>query len=1136
MESKELATRLRCILDDTERVHTLSMVRLSNGRCISAYDEKGDYPSTADYKRLQELYPDLEEMDYLILWKSVIDTPDAKGSATLSYAVEFWNENHGEGDTDRSSLEADLNEYYESISQQYSEYERKLRNLNWIEENPTVDVNYTSKIRSSTIKLFPLWPDGRRFIASDLPILFDAAVTSADLPILMLRAEGNDFYKVWTSRLEDEKSIDKVNQVYEEFQRQEHIQFMFLVLRGGKGTIITWYDGGFTLRSLNAKSTSRNVDEDVWMDVRRTLLEAFAELRLDWDNLERTVIYADVTVRDHTLDLWTLYWLARMSDALPLVPHEQSNNFAERSSVFYHYLVPTIDATKDADVRFQVLNIEGGGTVFSNMRAPNMRALNETLAIIGSIVNAVKSAETSVQRLFADYGLDLAARESTPTTTISKITALKARAGEFFSRPGYTRKCSKARQPVIVDSPEVKGYEVGKFPLTRRGEPDDPRSFYYICPDPRTPYPGVVIMNEGASDPNQRYLPCCFRTPQIGSPRSKYEVYRAMIEGREVTGSRSKGSKVLLVKIPGPGNIGEVPQDLERLVRYILKDETLVVRRYGVEAGNNAFLRSVLFALGAPSPEYKMVRNLRDPELYRLRREIADTIRDDNRTYWAQEWGLEKEALLTNIRDEKQRFDYYRFVRVLEVYLGINILLFRIERGVRVTLERPKYTGTYYRPWDSSKPTIILTTENGESYEPLNHGTGFVFAPEYSAALADSFIYTVEETKLAYLNAVYPNHHVDIQDIVRLLTERDDVKVQGQHINDSGKCYAITTDRGRIDFPPTMPFLLPLAQEDVKENTREVEWWDNFFQEISTEPIVMVEEGGNYRWFYIQLLRDPVSTDLRGGDSIAAHNMLKLRADATTLEQILTWLARTLVAEGRGSVDTLTSTISLGSSEYDFKQVPKQLPEVSDVKEALSLIESWNTGLARGGVLLSFHPRFTPILRRLIDEKYRIARSRYAPDQEMPVIRTISAYTLTANPNSLVFAGKNAYAQWLPWLNATYAGMESTITTINSIDEVKPWQLLPMYFWRYDVLLQQTTTRAKAMEISRQWSREGRNPGYNPTVTVIADDPMEYEELVWSSERQEIIAFPERMNRDTGYYIILETGYCLAVLPLMYEE
>lgn len=1139
MESKELASLLRCIIDDTERIHTLGMVRLSDGKCVSAYDEKGDYPSTADYKRLQELYPELEEMDYLTLWKPVIDTPDEKGSATLSYAVEFWNENHGEGDTDRSSLEADLNEHYESIGSQYSEYERKLKNLNWIEENPTVDVSYTSKIRSSTIKLLPLWPDGRSFIASDLPILFDAAVTSASLPILMLRAEGNDFYKVWASRLEDERSIDKVNQLYEEFQRQEHIQFMLLVLRGGRATIVTWYDDGFTVRSLSAKSTTRNVDEDVWLDVKRTFLEAFSELRLDWDNVDRTVIYADATVRDHTLDLWSLYWLAWMSDALPLTPHEQSNNFAERSAVFYHYLVPTIGAAREADVRFQVLNIEGGGTVFSNIRAPNMRAYNETLAIIGSIVNAVKSAEPRVQGLFSEYEFDLAARESAPTTTISKIVALKARAGEFFSRPNYTRKCSKARQPVIVDGPEVKGYEVGKFPLTRTGEPDDPRSFYYICPDSKTPHPGVVNMNDDATDPNLRYLPCCFRTPQIGAPRSKYEVYRAMVEGREITASsKGKGSKVLLVKVPGPGSMGEVPQDLERLVRYILEDETLVVRRYGVEAGKNAFLRSVLFALGAPSSKYKMVKNLRDPELYKLRGAIADSIQNDNRTYWAQEWGLEKEALLAEIRDEKQRFDYYRYARVLEVYLDVNILLFRIERGVRVTLEKPEYTGTYYRPWDSSKSTVILTTENGESYEPLNYGTDFVFTPEDGAAFASFFVYTAEETKISYLNEIYPNHHVELQDIIGMLVERDDVKIKGQHINDSGKCYAITTDRGRIDFPPCMPFLLPLAQEEVKENTREVKWWDDFIQGINTDPVAMLEEDGNYSWLFIQLLRNPVSTDLKGGESTTAHNMLRLRSDSATLEQILTWLARILAADRESSLETLTSTVRLGAVpyEYDFIQVPKQLPETKDIKEALSLVESWNTGLASGGVLLSFHARFTPILKRLISEKYRIAKARYAPGQERPVIRTINAYSLTSDSDSLTFAGKDAYVQWLPWLNATYAGMESTVTTVNSIDEIKPWQLLPVYFWEHDVLLQQTTTRAKAMEISRQWDLEGKNPGYNPVLVADAEDPMRYEELVWSSERQEIIAFPEKISRGTGYYIVLETGYCVAILPLKYEE
>lgn len=353
--------------------------------------------------------------------------------------------------------------------------------------------------------------------------------------------------------------------------------------------------------------------------------------------------------------------------------------------------------------------------------------------------------------------------------TESRIRRLKKKAPELYFT-NYARTCQAKRIPIIIENKDVlkwqeKGYEVMVFPRTDRTDVPGfkEKSWNFICEDPVLKYPGLRVNKSNFKKEEFPVIPCCFKTPQIGNSRSKYEKFYSGKLNEEISSLIEK--KIITFKLLSQGKTGILPYHINAILKSIFYPEELESEletekseeegrnfvRLGINFSPNSLIEIILLALQDEKYLELRERNERSlivEYLYEIRYSFIEKL---NLSLVAQENPYDsEEEIKRKILDPSFPLEAKYFYRLLEEMFNINIYLFSysyslIEDEENVgTIRLPEFKIFHTRPYRERK-AVLLFLNRGTEANKLNydHDELIVFRED-----VNEYIYTFDSFEI----------------------------------------------------------------------------------------------------------------------------------------------------------------------------------------------------------------------------------------------------------------------------------------------------------------------------------------------------------------------------------------------------
>lgn len=271
----------------------------------------------------------------------------------------------------------------------------------------------------------------------------------------------------------------------------------------------------------------------------------------------------------------------------------------------------------------------------------------------------------------------------------------------------YSRRCNKEKMPTIISADKVndfisEGKQVIKFPRDERKDSRYPSDgvdqHYYVCNNPKYPYPGLQTNTLENSD-DYPFVPCCFSTNQINKP-----VYQHYYEGKLLKGKKVKVQQDLIKtnKFLGPDKYGDLPKDISQIFELIDPNPKYKYIRLGVNRNYSSFLHSVMLGMYIET-------NILDVTKEKKREKLFAVIRDKMSSFDIAPlcrqsiYDSDIKTISQRIGDPNTYLDPNLYLQLLESEFDCNIFLFNQKRMVL-----PRHLQSYYSDKRLGRPCIFI--------------------------------------------------------------------------------------------------------------------------------------------------------------------------------------------------------------------------------------------------------------------------------------------------------------------------------------------------------------------------------------------------------------------------------------------
>lgn len=736
--------------------------------------------------------------------------------------------------------------------------------------------------------------------------------------------------------------------------------------------------------------------------------------------------------------------------------------------------------------------------------------------------------------------LELTKKPTIQRRTNTRIQALRDRAPGVFVKD-FPRMCQAPLHPIIAEETDINAWKqqrVGPTLMERQvmAFPKDNPQWNFVCPDDKYLYPGVKL-NDLTNKEQFPYVPCCFKKDQM-SPGVNSE-YRAYVENRpldEKKGAKAE-KKISTRKILVPDKVAFLPRAVESIVKRY-SDEHVDMVRYGIIYTPNSLIHCVCVAIDDPT--YLAQPNDEAKEAYalRIRQHMLATIRP---ALLKQElYDYTDEEITEIFSDGNIFFDPNLFYRAVEETFNINIYVFSPppptgDENELGAMEIPRFRIFHARPLRIHRPTVcIIKTGGSESdalefpqcelivdYDEDNLQIMKLFGPEMAEACHASLQETLktltwnvlaDNTFEAHSNIYY---HIDHLNLFRS-------PPVSQFIDDNGKMRALTLNLGQgqlmtVATIPSQPENLPIAGDLQRINI-------DIATRIFGQPTGVTRSAdGNVDglWFqimdivygeYVPVIPAPGLPDKplgppnpikSSGISVTAR-LSKLRRTINVIIQLTRWLYELARSKQNIRPDGFASQFMLmdqapvadSSNYYNLTNIPRRLPNVETIQEAIAIMEPLAPTLFNQGRLVMYSPVFADRIVKMLDDYSNL---RYdLPPAHIEFLDNFYETETDFNnvPNSKIFMNEKDLTAWLLSLKSS----QNYSRYFNIRDKIEAGMGFSPDPYMYEdndgkiYIIQNVVggTKAKALAVSQTWYQFRVNIGSEPTPLDVVPIHMIY--------------------------------------------
>ncbi|CAH6421734.1 Hypothetical protein HVR_LOCUS1374 [uncultured virus] len=606
--------------------------------------------------------------------------------------------------------------------------------------------------------------------------------------------------------------------------------------------------------------------------------------------------------------------------------------------------------------------------------------------------------------------------ELTKKTTVNrrvnaKIRRLQEQAPDLFVL-NYARRCQCPLQPIILEPNEIEAWKqkrVGPTLQERQIMPfpkDNPR-WSFVCPDDNNPFPGVKLNHDLPNRDKFPYVPCCFKKDQMTPGVNSH--YRDYVENRAPdrrVGAKAE-KKISTRKILVPDRVAFLPRAVENIVKRY-SDEYVDMVRYGIVYTPNSLLHCVCVAIDDPNYITQPTDEMKEAYVTRIRQHMLATIRP---ALLKQElYDYTNEEITNLFRDNSKFLDPSLFYRAVEETFNINIYVFappppsgdETELGA---MDIPRFKIFHARPLRLQRPTVvIMKTWGSESdaleypqcelivdYDKDNYQIMKLFGPEMTEVCHGA----LQDTLKTMTWSVQQNNTFDVHANIYYYIDHlslFQVPAVSQFIDYNGKMRALTLNLGggqlmTVAVIPSQPENLPVSN-DVQRITPQTA--ARVFGE-PTGVTRLVNGDVDGLWFqimditfgeYVPVIPAPGFNDKPAGppNPITATGinvtgrLSKLRRTLSVIVQIARWLYE--LARSKQNIDPTTfasqfmvmdqAQVRDSSTYYDLDRIPRRLPNVETIQEAIRILEPLAPTLFNQGRIIMYSPVFADRIVKML--------------------------------------------------------------------------------------------------------------------------------------------------------------------------
>lgn len=766
--------------------------------------------------------------------------------------------------------------------------------------------------------------------------------------------------------------------------------------------------------------------------------------------------------------------------------------------------------------------------------------------------------------------LQLGKKSSSNRKLDSKLKRLQEVAGDLFV-DNYARRCQQKLQPMIIEPDEVETWKqrrVGYMQHERQimAYPYDNPKWLMVCDDDENPYPGVKTNTFFNNKDKYPYIPCCFKTDHMAPGRkSKYNAYISGIPADRKKGAKAE-TKIKTSKILTPDKIAFLPRAVADTVKHY-SDDYIDMVRYGIIYSTNSLLHCVCTAIDDPNYFAQPTDTLKENYVIRIRQHILATI---NPSLLKQElYDYSDTEIMEAIADNNVFFNPALFYRAVEETYDINIYTFysplakagETELG---SLDIPRFKIFHSRPLRLNRPTVVILKTWGSESDTLDY-------PQCE------LIVDLDEDNLQIVKLFGPEMtsvcHGALQEQMKTMTWSVDLNTNmfdvhsniyyyidhlnlfqlppvSQYIDGNGKMRALTFDIGDGQYMtvatiPSQPENVPVSDEmypvsiDIavkifgepnsvtRNNNGELTGlWFQIMDIPNGEYVPVIPTQG-----YDDKLLGPPNPIVTTGENITSR-LSRLRRTLDIIVQLTRWLYE--LAKTKEKIDPHgfadkymymdQRPIEDSASYYDLTNIPRRLPNVENIQDAIRILEQLAPTLFNNGHIVMYNAAFADRIVKMLQDYTNL---RYGMQPEH--IEFLENYFETETdflpvPHSKIFMNEHDLDAWLNSLKSLqnysqFFSIRNTVTT-SLRTNTDPYLYQDINGKIYIIQNVLGGTIDKAFSVAQNWYQFKVNIGYEPT-------PLEstpYHMLYGISASSTLVPIEDHTFDQNNYYNILYYG------------
>lgn len=639
----------------------------------------------------------------------------------------------------------------------------------------------------------------------------------------------------------------------------------------------------------------------------------------------------------------------------------------------------------------------------------------------------------------------------------AKIKRLRELAPDLFVK-GYARKCQCALQPIIVTDEEMAAWKQQLVNGQQRQVmpfPKDNPQWNFVCPDDKSPYPGLKLNDELSNKNVYPYIPCCFKTDQLTADiRSTYQDYLSGVISNKEKYNPDNVKKTR--KIVNPDKIGNLPTAVSAVLKKYSEDVYDIVR-YGVVNGPNSLLHCICTAIN--DLRY-LSYGWEGRENYVIGIRNAITSKTNPALLKQEMYDFTDKEIIDMLGDKNIFLDPMLFYRAVEEFFNINIYTFNYppssgtdeELGI---LDIPRFKIFHSHAIRLYRPTVCISKiglgkddysqcELIVDYDAEESTVIKLFGTNMTKTCHDIMMKSFETLNLNYnpVNNLVETraniyYHLDHLDIFKY-------KPISQIIDNNGKMRALTISVNKqpvtIATLPSQPENLPIDNNFSRADSNLIRQVFSNFTAVTKNKEGLID-GVWYKMLdinnaeYIPLIPNnnfeglvagppnPLQRDNR--DDIKRY--AKLKRDINIIVQLVKWLFELSKAinplddEGFISKYMVFDTyVGDSANYYDLSRIPRVLPVVTSVEEAIAIMQPYNSKLFVNGKLVMYDIKFASRITKMIKDYHHV---RYGlPSDPIKVIENYytSEDDFIRERNTKILISTQEYNNWLVSLNFTH--------------------------------------------------------------------------------------------------------------------